>query len=89
MSELTNTIEALLGHMLHEADHAATVDFDGRTWFDVRSLTDPRERSAHQIDIAQEAIDLGIRTGLLARHPQQQHLVCATRRTAAAPNPLH
>lgn len=89
MSELTNTLESLWREMLHEADHAPTVDADGRTWFDVRPLVDPRERSAHQIDIATEALELGTATGLLARHPEHQHLVRMLPRSAPVPSNVH
>lgn len=89
MSSVTTQLESLWREMLHEADHAPTVDADGRTWFDVRPLTDPRERSAHQIDIAQEALDLGTATGLLARHPEQPHLVRLLPRSAPLTTTVH
>lgn len=89
MSSPTTSLEGLWHEMLHEADHAPTVDADGRTWFDVRPLIDPRERSAHQLDIAREALDLGSATGLLARHPEHSYLVRIVQRTHAAPPQTH
>ena len=85
MSSAMNTLERMWHEMLHEADQAPTVDADGRTWFDVRPLVDPRERSAHQVDIANEALELGTCTGLLARHPLHPHLVRITTRDSFTP----
>lgn len=88
-ADTTSQLATLWHEMLHEADHAPTVDADGRTWFDVRPLIDPRERSSHQIDIATEAIELGAATGLLARHPEHPHLVRMLPRSAPLTLTVH
>lgn len=53
----------------HWEDHFA--------WYDLRPMTDPNEHSEQVCDMAKEAIDYGIDSGLLIRHPDpaRPHLV--------------
>lgn len=54
---------------------------DPRRWFDTRPMVDPRECAPETVDMATLALEYGVTTGILQRHPQQQHLVCVLART--------
>lgn len=49
------------------------------TWYDVRPMLDEREHSPPVLDMAREALDYGLGTGVLVRHDEQPHLVRVAR----------
>jgi hypothetical protein len=51
------------------------------TWYDTRPMLDPREHSPELVDMAQEAIQYGVDSGLLVRHAEHPHWL----RVAQAP----
>ena len=51
------------------------VELDGRTWWDTRPMTDPHEHAPEVIDMATQAIQYAVGTGLAAVHPQRPYLV--------------
>lgn len=55
-------------------------DSDGRTWWDIRPMLDPREHAPQSIDMTAMAIDYAIDSGLAQRHPFARHLVRLTYR---------
>jgi len=48
---------------------------DGRTWWDTRPMTDPREFPPTSIDMADQAIKYAIGSGLAGVHPQRPYLL--------------
>ena len=87
MSHLQAFIECArqqqLAHRLAERAVAADVemhghitrDADGIKWYDTRPMTDPREHCPESIDMANEALEYGVKAGVLVRHHAQQWLV--------------
>ena len=45
------------------------------TWYDVRPMLDEREHSPPVVDMARDAIQYGVETGLLVRHQEHPHWV--------------
>ena len=43
------------------------------TWYDTRPMLDQREHSPEVIDMASEAIEYGVESGLLIRHEQHPY----------------
>jgi hypothetical protein len=45
------------------------------TWWDTRPMLDPREHAPQVVDMATEALQYALDTGLAIRHPRAPHLV--------------
>lgn len=54
---------------------AQKIERDGRIWWDTRPMTDPREHSPICVDMAQQAIDYALHSGLAHAHPVQTYLL--------------
>lgn len=52
------------------------VQIFGQTWYDTRPMLNPHELPDSMLDINRELLDLACAHQLIARHPQQSHLVC-------------
>lgn len=59
---------------------AAKVMQYGLTWYDIRPMLDPREHTSQVIDMAGLALGYALSSGLVVRHPEQEHLVRVARR---------
>ena len=55
--------------------YAAKEVIDGRTWWDTRPRTDPREFAPASIDMADQAIAYAVGAGLASVHPQRPYLL--------------
>lgn len=53
----------------------------GMTWYDIRPMLDSREHAEQVIDMAGLALGYALSSGLVIRHPEQEHLVRVARRT--------
>jgi len=51
------------------------VHLDGRTWWDTRPMTDPREHAPEVIGMADEAIRYAVGSGLASVHSNQPYLL--------------
>jgi hypothetical protein len=61
--------------------YAAKEVIDGRTWWDTRPMTDPREFRSASVDIADLAIAYAIGAGLARLHPQRPYLLAIASRS--------
>lgn len=57
------------------------VQLDGRTWYDTRPMTDPREHATPVIDMAFEAITYAVARRLASVHPQRPYLLSINARS--------
>lgn len=65
-----------LAHRLAERAVAADVELhaaaastdDGRKWYDTRPMVDPREHCPECVDMAREALEYGLKCGVLIQH---------------------
>lgn len=55
--------------------YATRQTIGGWTWWDTRPMLDPREHAPEAIDMARQAIDYALSSGLAMRHPREGHLV--------------
>ncbi len=55
--------------------YAAACRIEGERWWDTRPLLDTREQPQECIDMAVQALDYGISTGMLQQHPTMPHIV--------------
>jgi hypothetical protein len=51
---------------------------DGLRWYDTRPMIDPREHCGELLDMATQTLAYADAAGLIARHPQQRHMVRLT-----------
>jgi hypothetical protein len=65
-------------------DCAPAVLLDGTRWHDTRPMLDPREHAPEVLDMALQALELGLGTGLLLQHPGKLYLVRPAPRAAQA-----
>ena len=48
---------------------------NGWTWYDTRSMVDPREHASETLDMATDALAYAEASGLIRRHPRDRHMV--------------
>jgi hypothetical protein len=51
------------------------VDFDGRRWYDTRSMTDPQRHCPEVIAMARQSINFAVASQLVGLHPQHPYLL--------------
>jgi hypothetical protein len=56
------------------------LEADGRSWFDTRPMTDPREHAPSVVDMANTAICYAIARQLVGIHPQRPYLLTFNRK---------
>jgi hypothetical protein len=84
LAALTRPVYERMQRAIRIADAAVAADIEtgcprhveaGRTWYDTRPMLDPREHSPEMLDMATDAIQYGVETGLLVRHAEHSYLV--------------
>lgn len=55
--------------------YCTPVHIAGWKFWDTRNWTDLREHAPQEVDMAKQAIDYAVASGLAMHHPQQRHLL--------------
>lgn len=78
LAQMAMAVRLAAWHVVAEVESCPCVTLDDTRHYDTRPLLDPRERAPETIDMAEQAIQWGVREHYLARHPQQPHMVRVT-----------